>query len=82
MFSKNIKLVTIIMIVFIMSSVALFAECDMFAMISQKDHYISWKNSNTGSYNDPYDYFNWLRTPFYKFRFKAKSRWIRISLFP
>ncbi|KQC09366.1 MAG: hypothetical protein APR54_12945 [Candidatus Cloacimonas sp. SDB] len=62
MFSKNITLVTIIMIVFIMSFVALLAECDMFAMISQKDHYISWKGSNTGSYNDPYDYFNWLRT--------------------
>ncbi len=43
-------------------SVMLYANCDMFAMISHKGHYISWGNSNSGSYNDPYDYFNFLRS--------------------
>ena len=63
MFSKNIKSIIIIMIVFIMSlsSVVLIAECDMMAMIAKKGHYISWVDSTSTSWDDPYDYFQFMK---------------------
>lgn len=63
MFSKNMKSVLIITIIFVMSfvSVVLFADCEMMAMIAKKGDYISWENSTLGNWNDPYDYFQFMR---------------------
>jgi len=63
MFTEKKKLFLIITILFVMSfvSVSLYADCDMMAMIAKKGHYISWVDSNTGDYDDPYDLFNFIR---------------------
>ena len=63
MFSKNMKSVLIIMMIFIMSfvSVGLSADCEMMAMIAKKGDYISWENSTLGNWNDPYDYFQFMK---------------------
>lgn len=65
MFSKSITLVIIIMIVFIMSlsTVALYADCDMAAMIAKEGFTISdlISNGNNYDYNDPYDFFQFLK---------------------
>lgn len=56
MFSKNIKSILIITLIFVMSliSVVLNADCDMMAMIAKEGHYVSWRNSS-------YDLFDFIR---------------------
>lgn len=63
MFSEKKKSVLIIMLIFIMSfsSVVLYADCDMMAMIAKKGHYISWIDSRSDDYNFPYDFFDFIR---------------------
>jgi len=63
MFSKNMKSVLIIMIVFIMSlgSVVLYADCEMMAMIAKKGNYVSWVEEGIGDWDDPYDFFQFMR---------------------
>ena len=62
MFSKSITLVIIIMIVFIMSlsTVALYADCDMMALIAKEGYTISQFGDISGSYEYPYDFFQFL----------------------
>ena len=46
-----------------MSSVGLFAECDMMAMLAKKGNSIAWINGTGSNWqipNDPHDYFNFL----------------------
>jgi len=37
------------------------ANCDMMAMIAKEGHYISWQNTSGGSFDDPYDFFDFIR---------------------
>jgi hypothetical protein len=65
MFSKNIKSITIIAMIITMSlsSIMLYAECDMMAMIAKKGNSIAWIDGSSSYYglpNDPHDYFNFL----------------------
>ncbi|MCK4338646.1 MAG: T9SS type A sorting domain-containing protein [Candidatus Cloacimonetes bacterium] len=36
-------------------------DCDMMAMIAKEGYYISLMDSSTGSFNDPYDYFEFMK---------------------
>lgn len=54
-------LVTLTILVALMFSTVLFADCDMMAMIAKKGHYISWNDVVAGDFNDPIDYFNFIR---------------------
>ncbi len=62
MFSKNIKSVVIIMIVFIMSlsSIVLYANCDMIAMLAKEGNTISQFGNSSGTYEYPLDFFEYL----------------------
>ena len=63
MFSKNIKsmLIVAMLLLTVLGSVVLYADCDMMAMIVKNGYLISDIAEQTGNYNDPLDYFNWLR---------------------
>ncbi|HPR16876.1 MAG TPA: hypothetical protein PLD62_01385 [Candidatus Cloacimonadota bacterium] len=58
-------LVALTIFVTLLISTAIYANCDMMAMIAKEGHYLSWINSSSLSYTDlkyPYDFFDWLRT--------------------
>ena len=56
---KNIKFILIA--VLLLSISIAFAECDMFATIAKDGHYISELNSEPGDFDDPNDFFEWLK---------------------
>ena len=62
MFSKNIKSILIITILFVMSfvSVILYADCDMMTMIAKEGTTISDQLTSVGAFADPTDYFNYI----------------------
>jgi len=51
----------ILIIVFLFTFSIVFAECDMFAIISKDGHYISGLSSIPDDFNDPIDFFEWLK---------------------
>ncbi len=63
MFTEKKKLVLIITIIIVMSfvSVILSADCEMMGMIARKGHYISWLDSQPNDWDDPYDFFQFMR---------------------
>ncbi|RLD60138.1 MAG: hypothetical protein DRJ01_10165 [Bacteroidetes bacterium] len=60
MFSKKNKLIIVIMVVFIKSTVILYADCDMVAMISKTGFSISTIEMGTGDYDDPDEFIDFL----------------------
>ncbi|HPR16878.1 MAG TPA: T9SS type A sorting domain-containing protein [Candidatus Cloacimonadota bacterium] len=54
-------LVALTILVTLLISSAIFADCDMMAMIAKKGTYISWLNTSSGNFNDPYDFFTWQK---------------------
>ncbi len=56
---KNIRFILIIVLFFTFTF--LFSECDMFTAIAKDGHYISELNSEPGDFNDPNDFFEWLK---------------------
>jgi predicted glutamine amidotransferase len=63
MFNKRFKTILLITILFVMISFSmmLYANCEMMGMIAKKGNYISWLDSSPGNWNDPYDYFQFMR---------------------
>jgi len=43
-------------------SVMLYADCDMMAMIARAGDFVSWQSTLTGGFNDPVDYFDYIRS--------------------
>lgn len=66
-FSKNIKLVVIITLIFVISfaSVILYADCDKMALIAKEGYLISNINDPDGDtdndFDDPVDFFDYIR---------------------
>ena len=56
---KNFRFILIIVSFFTFTF--LFAECDMFTAIAKDGYYISKLDSITGDFNDPNDFFDWLK---------------------
>jgi len=56
---KNIRFILIIVLFFTFTF--LFSDCDMFTAIAKDGHYISELNSEPGEFNDPNDFFEWLK---------------------
>ncbi len=56
---KNIKFI-LIAVLLLNVSIA-FAECDMFAGIAKDGFYISELNSEPGNFDDPNDFFEWIK---------------------
>ncbi|MCF7921033.1 MAG: T9SS type A sorting domain-containing protein [Candidatus Cloacimonetes bacterium] len=70
MFTKESSLIRFLMAVILTSVifVSLYGDCDMMAMIARDGDYISWKSAKYDNpedplddFNDPYDYFNYIR---------------------
>lgn len=61
--NKNNSILTIMILLLfaVLISVNVYANCDMMAMIAKKGHYISWCYTSSGDYNDPYDFFQFLK---------------------
>jgi len=60
---KNNMIVAVMLVLaitFLMTEKGI-ASCDMMAMIAKKGHYISWCYTSSGDYNDPYDFFDFIR---------------------
>jgi len=57
----KIALTTLVILVTTLFSTFLFADCEMMAMIAKIGNYISWENADAGSFDDPYDYFQFMR---------------------
>ena len=55
------KLVVLTILFTFLFTTLLFAECDMMAMIARKGHHISWLDSCINDWNDPYDFFQFLK---------------------
>jgi len=56
---KYVRFIMIIVLFF--SFIDVFAECDMFTAIAKDGNYISVLDSLTGDFNDPSDFFEWLK---------------------
>ncbi|NQT65596.1 MAG: T9SS type A sorting domain-containing protein [FCB group bacterium] len=63
MFSKNMKMIMIIAMLFVisLSTIMLYADCEMMAMIAKKENYISWLDTQPNDWDDPYDFFQFMR---------------------
>ncbi len=55
------KMVVLTILFTFLYTTFLFAECDMMAMIAKKGHHISWLDSCINDWNDPYDFFQFLK---------------------
>lgn len=49
------------LLVMVLGSVVLYADCEMIAMIAKKGNYISWIGERTGNWDDPYDFFQFMK---------------------
>lgn len=51
----------LIIALLVMISMQLAADCDMTAMLAKEGQYISWFRNSLGSFNDPYDFFTFIK---------------------
>ncbi len=58
---RKTALVALTILVALLISTAIYADCDMMALITKKGKYISWLNTSSGYFNDPYDFFTWQK---------------------